>query len=451
MGLEPGHVVGGRYRLVRPLATGGMGSIWVARHVELDVDVAVKFVTSDKGADERAQKRFRREARTAARLTSEHIVRVHDFGVDAETPYLVMELLRGEDLFEHLETHGRLPPARVATLLRQITRGLEVAHDAGVVHRDLKPSNLFIACTGKDGADEIVKILDFGVARERAVQPEADQTSSVGILLGSPPYMSPEQARAGAVDHRTDLWALGAIAFEMLTGQRLFAGGNLADTVAKICSDPIPRASSVEPGLGSRFDEFFRRALERDRDGRFQSASELCAAFETAAGLPSQTETPKAAAARGRDTETLSIRLEGATLEPVQGNAETASGRTRARLGWLAAGLGAAIVLATAVALRGLQPDEPEPGAITPTPTAESVARATSTAAAQGATQAAPAQKEDRASPPTPAPARPSATQSTRPAPRRDTSASARIIPGPPPLASARPKVDPVFGLPSPP
>ncbi len=439
MGFEADHVVGGRYRLVRPLATGGMGSIWVARHLELDIDVAIKFVTATEGGSERALKRFRREARIAAGLNSQHVVRVLDFGVDDTTPYLAMELLRGEDLLEHLETQGRLTPKRVALLLRQIGRGLEVAHDAGIVHRDLKPSNLFLARTGKNGADEVVKILDFGVARSETLQRDADATDSIGMLLGSPPYMSPEQARAGSVDHRADLWALGAITFEMLTGNRLFAGGNLADTVAKICSDPIPRAGDGAAELGSRFDDFFRRALERDPDLRFQSASELCSAFESAAGVASSA-TDEVPTARGRDTETLSVRTQGSTFDAVQGSSAATHGRAGVKLGWIVAAVAAAALIAL-LATRQLAPAEPE----------------TSAAASASARVASPPAPKPRspASPTVASPAAPEASSmpsatSTKPAAR----AAAAVRPtrpsnAPSATASSRPNVDPVFGLPT--
>ncbi|MBK9000744.1 MAG: serine/threonine protein kinase [Myxococcales bacterium] len=442
MEFEPGHVVGGRYRLVRPLATGGMGAIWVARHVELDIEVAIKFVLAEQAGDARALKRFRREARTAAGLSSEHVVRVLDFGVDDEKPYLAMELLEGEDLLEHLETHGRLSPERVAILLRQLSRGLEVAHDAGIVHRDLKPSNLFLARTGKSGADEVLKILDFGVARSQALQREADATDSVGVLLGSPPYMSPEQARAGSVDHRTDLWAVGAISFEMLTGHRLFAGGNLADTVAKICSDPIPRVSDHAAELGSCFDEFFRRALERDPGLRFQSASELCAAFEAAAGLPSASAT-KAPAPRGRDSETLSVRVEGSTFDPVQGGSQAVQSRSAPRLGWLVAGVTLAALGAT-LAVRQLTRVElqAEAPAAAPVPMPS---MASHPAAATPPHQAP-------AGPPASAAASSATVEAARAAPRAKSGPaprSAATAGSAAPATSAQPKVDPIFGLPT--
>ena len=448
-----GQIVGGRYRLERPLATGGMGAIWVARHVELDVDVALKFVAVPEGEEARARERFRHEARAAARLSSEHVVRVHDFGFDEGSPYLAMELLRGEDLLDHLEREAPIAPERAAELIRQVCKGLDVAHEAGIVHRDLKPSNLFLT---RRGTDETLKILDFGVAKQHTPE-KTGATTSVGVLLGSPPYMSPEQARARPVDHRTDLWALGAIAFEMLTGKRLFEGGSLTDTVAKICSDPIPRASEVRPELGSALDSFFERALERRPDRRFQSAAELTAAFDVAAGL-AQENAPPAERAAGRDTETVSVRVDPRTLEPVQSERPpTITKAPRLAVGLVALGIVAALVWWSM----------PEVGTSRQGPASAQAAAAhppDEVAESPAAEEPLPEPSASTTAPPPPAASAPKRAEEPEPSTRKTPSAHvsrqggvkpppASPPPSPPPTAppspsaAPAPKVDPVFGL----
>src|SRR5262249_15971575 len=192
-----------------------------------------------------ARTRFEREARAAAQLPSPHVVRILDYGVERETPYIVMELLRGEDLRARLAREGRLPLHQIVALVRQIAKGLKLAHDAGIVHRDLKPSNVFLQ---RIGDEELVKILDFGGAKEIDRRAGDERTPS-GRLLGSPEYMSPEQARGGDIDHRSDQWSLAVIAFVALTGHRPFAGQHVGDVLVKICTEDLPRATELVAGL----------------------------------------------------------------------------------------------------------------------------------------------------------------------------------------------------------
>ncbi len=430
---QAGDTVGGRYRLVRPLAEGGMGAVWVARHEALDVDVAIKFV-SIEGADAAIEARFHQEARAAAKLVSEHVVRVHDFGIDGGSPYLAMELLHGEDLSDVLGRTGPLSPRRAAEVVQQICDGLEIAHEAGVVHRDVKPSNLFMARAGKR---EIVKILDFGIAKQQSSR-EGGATTSVGTMVGSPPYMSPEQARARSVDHRSDLWSVGAVAFEMVTGRRIFAGDSLTDTVAKICSDPIPRASDSAPELGPAFDEFFIRAFQRDVDRRFQSATEFASAFAAAVdGVVPAAPRP------GRDVETISIRADAATLAAVESERPS-----RGRGVPFALTVVLALVVAGAAVLWLRAPADTGRSAT------EDVAATADRAPASVPQRVSPAPRGsspqvvvDVTPPPSSAPVPPSAVPGERRAPRaapRVGSVPPRRTPAPP-----APTADPVFGLPS--
>jgi serine/threonine-protein kinase len=271
-----GTIIDGKYELVSALGQGGMGSVWTARHRLLDVPVAVKLMSPVLAASADARARFEREAKAAAQLKSPHVVDVRDYGVDGDTPYLVLELLQGEDLGARLKRRPRLAPAEAGVIVAQVCKALTRAHDAGIVHRDLKPANLFLARTDEG---EVVKVVDFGIARARTPGLAGDATKT-GNILGSPHYMSPEQARGVSdLDHRSDLWSLGVILFRALTGRLPFPGDQVGDIIVKVCSDPIPVASHLAPDLPPGTDSFFERALARDRDQRFASARELAEAF----------------------------------------------------------------------------------------------------------------------------------------------------------------------------
>ncbi len=278
--IRSGAMVGGKYRLDAALAQGGMGSVWTARHVLLDVPVAIKFIGPEAAACGDARRRFEREAKAAARLQSPHVVLIHDYGIDDDTPYLVMELLEGEDLGTRLGRRVKLSLPETVALVTQVTRALRRAAEAGVVHRDLKPSNVFII-PGEE--EETIKVLDFGVAKAPRISVSDD--TKLGAVIGSPRYMSPEQARGSALlDHRSDLWSLAVIAYRALTGQLPFKGAHIPDILVNICSAPVPPPSQLEPSLGPEIDAFFAKALAREPELRFQTAREMALALTEAAG-----------------------------------------------------------------------------------------------------------------------------------------------------------------------
>ena len=273
----PDVVVAGKYCLEGQLATGGMGSVWVARHIDLGVPVAIKFMGPDVADSEEGRIRFEREAKAAALLQSPHVVNVQDYGVDEGLAYIVMELLVGEDLCDRLGRVGRLPLEDVLTLLLQTSKALRRAQDLGIVHRDIKPQNLFIA--EADDGEETVKILDFGIAKETGPTLLAKGTNT-GQIIGSPHYMSPEAVRgARDIDHRSDLWSLAVIVFEAITGRLPFDSEIVGDVMGMILADPLPKATDVAPDLPPEIDAFFEKALARDRNKRFQSAKEMTQAF----------------------------------------------------------------------------------------------------------------------------------------------------------------------------
>jgi serine/threonine-protein kinase len=282
-----GQVIGGRYRLVRLIGKGGMGSVWLAEHTALHNQVAIKLIASDLGKLGQARARFIREAQLAARIKSAHVVQVHDYGVtDDGQPFIAMEYLVGESLRDRLTRLGRLSCADAARVVSHISRALTHAHKAGLVHRDIKPENIFIAV---DADDETAKVLDFGVAKAADVLSDSSvDPTRTGAMLGTPFYMSPEQAQGlKTVDYRTDLWALGVVAFECITGQIPFTASALGPLIGKIMAGPVPVPSKVAPDvrISPDIDAWMVRALAKDPAQRFASAREMADAFMIAAGV----------------------------------------------------------------------------------------------------------------------------------------------------------------------
>lgn len=270
-----GSLIGGRYILERRIAGGGMGNIWVALDKQLQRRVALKLMAPGRLASLSARFLFEQEAKAVAQLQNPHVVQIHDYGVDGDTPYIVMELLQGEDLEACLERQGRLAAPTVASLINQVARALASAHSANIVHRDLKPANLFLA---RVDSQEQVKVLDFGLAQLGEQGKDSEVAS--GKVLGTPRYMSPEQMRGEAViDHRSDLWSLGIVAYRALTGRFPFTFDKLSELLSASACPTAELASSDVPELGPELDAFFARALHVEPSGRFQSALELASAF----------------------------------------------------------------------------------------------------------------------------------------------------------------------------
>ena len=271
----PGVVIAGKVRLERLLARGGMGSVWVGKHIGLDIPVAVKFMTN---STEQSLGRFRREARVAAKIKSSNIVTILDFGVDQETPYIVMELLEGENLGTRLKRVGYVSLIEAERIIVPIARALERAHEAHLVHRDLKPDNIFLA---REGDEEIPKILDFGIVKSlSSTSRSSREETEDGAVIGTLHYMSPEQARgAPDIDHRSDVWSIGVILYRMLTGRRPFNATGFGQIIMQICSEPHLHATSILPSLPPEIDAFFDRALAKNPAERFSSMKEMAHAY----------------------------------------------------------------------------------------------------------------------------------------------------------------------------
>jgi len=284
--VPPPGLVAGKYRLTQLIGRGGMGSVWEGTHATLGTHVAVKFIEAEYAESPEARNRFENEARAAAKLRSKHVVEVYDHGLTEDgRPYIVMEYLRGEPLDKRLDRIGRIPPRDTARMLLQVCRALSKAHASGIVHRDLKPENVFLVWDEDDGAD-VAKVVDFGIAKFADNQLVNSSATRTGSVLGTPYYMSPEQARGlRSVDYRSDLWSVGVIAYRCLVGVLPFEGEGVGDLLVKLCTAPLPVPSQLAPDLPPGFDAWFSKALSREPEARFSSAAELAESLAAVCGL----------------------------------------------------------------------------------------------------------------------------------------------------------------------
>ncbi|MBX3191683.1 MAG: serine/threonine protein kinase [Labilithrix sp.] len=272
-GMAEGQTVAGKYLLGRQLGAGGMCIVYEAQHLALQQAVALKVLKPELANDADCVARFEREARAAAQLRSPNVAKVFDVDLVSQGPYITMELLVGRDIGAELAELGRLPIPLAVDYVRQALSGISEAHALGIIHRDLKPENLFLTDLGALTDRKLVKILDFGIAKN--VAETARRLTAPDTVFGTVDYMSPEQIRsASAVDHRSDLWALGIILYELLTGRTPFSG-DARSVIAQIVSDPVPTPSDHAPELPPSLVETVMRALEKDPARRFQSADEF--------------------------------------------------------------------------------------------------------------------------------------------------------------------------------
>ncbi|HEY2405618.1 MAG TPA: protein kinase [Polyangiaceae bacterium] len=282
-GARVGQIVAGKYRIERLLGRGGMGEVYEARHLVVGRRFAIKFLQERRALAADSATRFLLEAQAAGALDSEHITAVLDFDRAQDgAPFLVMEYLSGESVARILAREGRLPVPRALDILLQVGDGLEVAHEARIVHRDLKPDNLFVV-RRTDGSD-LVKILDFGIAKLLGDGPDAGTTHS-GAVLGTPFYMAPEQARGEkTVDHRVDIYALGVIGYELLSGQKPHPGDGYNAILAHILTQPVLALRGLRPDLPIGLAAVIERALAFDPAARHASVSAFVAELSPFAG-----------------------------------------------------------------------------------------------------------------------------------------------------------------------
>lgn len=464
-----GDLIADKYQLVEVIGEGGMGAVWRARNLALEVDVALKLIHEGVASPE-ARSRLLREARSAARIQHPSTVRIHDFGqTERGDPFIVMELLEGESLADVLDRKGKLPPARAVQLMLPICGALTDAHQRSIVHRDIKPDNIILV--SERGRTSVPKLVDFGIAkvnesRERIItgnipaDPDtatrnrlARRLTQLGSLLGSPDYMSPEQARGDtSVDERADLWALSVVLYEMIAGMRPFDAERVEDLLVAILIEDPPPLSDIDPALWA----ILERGLSRDRRERWQSANEMgraLAGWLLAEGVQVDI-TGNSVQQRWFEEDAAGLSVPPAAQDPeassrfsVVDSAQTldvAAPRSRRVLAAVVAGSVAAVA-AVAVALVALTGGEAEPDAASPSASAAAASDVAETAAARNEdVPAAPTGEATSA-------AKPSSSAQTAGATTSSTSAETlpkRVITSPPerpskPSSPPRPHASP--------
>jgi len=356
MGVLPGDVIVGKYRVERILGQGGMGIVVAAVHIHLDERVAIKLLRPEGAAKGEAAERFMREARAAVKIKSQHVAKVLDVGVMADgRPYMVMEYLEGRDLGEELDRNGPMPEAVAVDYVLQACDALAEAHKRGIVHRDLKPSNLFLC---KNQKPPIVKLLDFGVSKFKDNSLLANTSPSLtaeAALLGTPYYMSPEQIRSAKdVDERADVWALGVILYELISGRVPFDGESATGVLAAICGDKPKPLHEVCKTVSADVSEIVGACLAKNLEERMPNVRELVRALAAVAPDKASTIDERLAGINFKNTnnitlassdsdekETLPLRpsapmskmskdeMIGATVGGISQTAETPSNRSK--------------------------------------------------------------------------------------------------------------------------
>ncbi len=281
---RPQQVIAERYQLIECIGAGGMGEVWSATHLLLKKKVAIKFLLSSLKLEEDDTnillQRFKFEAQISSRLSehTSHIITVHDAGVHNSSPFMVMEYIDGCTLSALIEKEGKLSPERFYQILLQIEKVLSLAHNNGIIHRDLKPSNIMLS-----GVSANVKLADFGIAKAliKDIPFDVPRKTTLGALMGSPVYMSPEQLSDLPIDHRVDLWALGIIAYEALTGtDPFYQSKSLPDIMVSILTKDLDRPSLSSTDIPGYLDAWFKKALAKKPDDRFQTIQEMTKAFK---------------------------------------------------------------------------------------------------------------------------------------------------------------------------
>lgn len=325
--LEPGDVLAKKYRLERLIGEGGTGVVIAARHLQLERDVAIKFLRTALASDE-VRTRFEREARAIGQIESEHVVLVLDFGtLDDASPYMVMEHLDGRDLARVLKEQGPLPIEEAVDCMLQVCEVLALAHAQGIVHRDLKPANLFL--THRDDGGPHIKVVDFGISKildTKLLAGGPKEMTNAFTVLGSPRYMAPEQLRNSKdVDGRADLWSVGAVLFQLISGEHCFrTESNVHASVAALTQEPL-RLREVAPQVPAELEAVVAKCLTKDVSKRFQTARELADALRPFASERTRESLDRMKEAR--ESPNLEISLDVASIVPP--SAESSRADTR--------------------------------------------------------------------------------------------------------------------------
>ncbi|HZF37549.1 MAG TPA: serine/threonine-protein kinase, partial [Blastocatellia bacterium] len=279
-GMQSGALLAEHYRIERLISRGGMGAVFEATQLNLDRAVAIKLLLPALSRDEKVRERFRREARSAASLRHPNIIQIYDYGISDHGPYIVMELARGKSL-RNLLSQGAPPIELSVKLMGQICSALAAAHSATIIHRDLKPDNIMV----EEQADGqiIAKVLDFGIAKMRESQPDEEAANLTGAsIIGSPAYMSPEQSLGTTLDARSDIYSLGIVLYEMLTGSTPFGKATPGALLTHQINTPPPPVTAARPEISAAVESVVMKALAKDREARFTSATQFAQALRKA-------------------------------------------------------------------------------------------------------------------------------------------------------------------------
>ena len=330
-----------RYEVLRLLGSGGFGSVYRARHVHTDAEVALKVLKRQLNADAQMIERFLREAKAAAAVGSDHIVRVMDAGVAADgTAFLAMELLEGWDLKELITREGPQNPRRLVSIILQVLDGLAAAHAKGIVHRDMKPANVFVTrkTDANGGEHDFVKLLDFGISKMQASSDVAGLTMT-GVAMGTPAYMAPEQFfDARSVDGRADLYSVAAMLFELLASRLPFEAQSYADLIIKVKTETPPPLLSVQPQLPPAVGSAVDRGLAKEKEKRFANAREFAGALRAGLGVSGETPLPRPAdtgAPRPAAVGTEASLLFGKTSTPMPAGPKPVATPVSGNTGWV--------------------------------------------------------------------------------------------------------------------
>ncbi len=354
-----GQIVADRYHVLRKLGEGGMGQVYLAEHVKMGRQSAIKVMNPAMAHDGDAVSRFNREAANASRITHPNVCAIYDFG---ETPdgliYLAMEFIGGESLTELLEREGPLPPQRAARIFVQVAAALQAAHDLDIVHRDLKPDNIMLM-RGRDGED-VVKVVDFGIAKAMSGA-ESQKVTRTGLVVGTPEFMSPEQLAGDPVDGRSDTYALGLVLFRMLTGRLPFEGSSIQETMIKRLTDAPATLAAVRPDLvfPRGLQEALHTALARSPATRYQTVKKFASDVASLVGLNGVSQAGTAALPATRDAAEQKTHL----LDP----GRQAAPKRRAPAIWAGVALAVIALAGGGYALLGNRTD-PAVGAVVPQP-----------------------------------------------------------------------------------